>query len=640
MSILALLPIAKWHSAPSCDARTHIEMIRGVADHGLPYGENGPIGRFPEFRARWNIVKDGKLWGTYPPLFAYIAAPIFRMGGLPAVSRMNIVFLIVMAFAVFVLARRFLGDALLAAAAAWLVVCSTPVPATAMDMSPYIISESLIVFAMAFALASIDGSRSRISACFSGVLSGLAVSAHLLTFPMFAGLLIAVVLANANDQAGRLPFHVPEIVEPWIPTRASLVRAGVMLAGFVVALLPVAALNLVRFHSPNPISYGPCPWRSCAETGQDVQHLSDILLYALPTLAWVGTAVVIFCALKKNSIRVPALLLCTIFPMIAWKLLRTHAWQILVIAWGNVVDLSFVDMEIGTMPDKIGHLLGPWLIRSALQTTPFIALSFLVPWCTLRERRRTLVLALPSLCLFISCALRANEPPAFAFGFPFVFLRYTVPATAPLLILALASVRDLRWRGTHVALTVVTSGVIAFELWSGKNFDGPLDRRIFLLYGTLLSAVVACVAVWLARKGHETPQKIAPFAIGLAMALGVGPTLGETLHAEIMLRNDNDARLDSVAAMVPDRFALVGFAGEIDTALALRATRDVQYIDLYETDQSKGWATFRAMIDEWTRDGRPIFALWPAGTDPPSPWTDVAFERIMAKENLYRIRKL
>jgi hypothetical protein len=431
------------------------------------------------------------------------------------------------------------------------------------------------------------------------------------------------------------------LLETWTPTRDSLGRAGAMLAGFTIAMLPVAALNYLRFHSLNPISYGPCPWRSCAETGQDQQHLVDIALYGLPTFVWLAATMGIFFFVRQNPWRIPALFLGVIVPMIAIPELRAHARQIAVIAWGNIVDLTFVDIPpIALWPDGIGHMLGPWLIRSALQCTPILILAPFVPHATPRDRNRALVLLLPSLLLFVSCALRANEPPVFSFGFPFAFLRYTVPAAAPLIVLAVAAIRDLVWTRAHVIVGLTLAIVLTSALLMGTEWDAPLWRRVFLLYGTLATAVVSAASLWLAHRGSELARKIAPFAIAAAMAAGVAGTLGETLPAELRLRADNDIRLDAVASRVPQRFALVGFAADIDTALALRATRDIEYIDLYETDQSKGWATFRALIDEWTKAGRPIYALWPAGSDPPSPWTDVAFERIMAQENLYRIRKL
>jgi hypothetical protein len=70
------------HSCPVFDGRTYIEMIRGVSDHGLPYLANGPAADFPELRARWNSVHDGRLWGMYPPFFAYAAFPFFRIAWL------------------------------------------------------------------------------------------------------------------------------------------------------------------------------------------------------------------------------------------------------------------------------------------------------------------------------------------------------------------------------------------------------------------------------------------------------------------------------------------------------------------------------------------------------------------------------
>jgi hypothetical protein len=60
----------------------------------------------------------------------------------------------------------------------------------------------------------------------------------------------------------------------------------------------------------------------------------------------------------------------------------------------------------------------------------------------------------------------------------------------------------------------------------------------------------------------------------------------------------------------------VGFAPEIDPALGLRATRDVNDFDLYE---SPDWAAARAGMTRWWAEGRPVFVLQNPGRPYPRP---------------------
>ena len=132
------------HGCPGVDGRTYIEMIRGVSDHGLPYLANGPAADFPELRARWNGVHDGRLWGTYPPLFAYAAFPSFRLAGLTGVSYFNGLVLAILVLGCFALGRRYTRDPILGTATAYVAVASTAASSIALDISAYVLAITLV----------------------------------------------------------------------------------------------------------------------------------------------------------------------------------------------------------------------------------------------------------------------------------------------------------------------------------------------------------------------------------------------------------------------------------------------------------------------------------------------------------------
>ncbi|MEO7114057.1 MAG: hypothetical protein ABI183_26690, partial [Polyangiaceae bacterium] len=320
--------------------------------------------------------------------------------------------------------------------------------------------------------------------------------------------------------------------------------------------------------------------------------------------------------------------------------LVAHAWQLARISFAYVIDMTPLYVpQYGRPADKVGYFLGPYVIRAVLQSTPILVLVPFVELPTLRSRKLTVLLALPAAMLFGICALRANEPAAYALGFPCVYLRYTIPALAPLLVLALASAKELRWTRNHFIFIAIASAAIFALLCSGN--DLPLWRRMLLLYGTLAAALATAVTAWRARAARsDLLLTRATHAAAVAIAIGIGTTIGATIPSLSAMRNANDARTDDIARHVPQRFALVGFAPELDPPLALRANHDVEYMDLYETRQEKGWTNFRAMIDVWTNEGRPIFALWPSDKEIRSPWPNISFEEIDHEQRLFRVRKL
>ena len=96
------------HGAPVVDVRTYIEMIAGVARHGLPYLDNGPIDRFSGLEVPFGVASRGHLWGMYGPVYPYFAAPFLRLGGLVLVSRATFALLVPIALTTYAMARTLL----------------------------------------------------------------------------------------------------------------------------------------------------------------------------------------------------------------------------------------------------------------------------------------------------------------------------------------------------------------------------------------------------------------------------------------------------------------------------------------------------------------------------------------------------
>jgi hypothetical protein len=122
--------------------------------------------------------------------------------------------------------------------------------------------------------------------------------------------------------------------------------------------------------------------------------------------------------------------------------------------------------------------------------------------------------------------------------------------------------------------------------------------------------------------------------------MGIAINLAVDLRQATIDKARHDARVDAVAARVPQRFALVGWPREIDTPLALRASRDVEYADLWENEDPLHSERIGSLFDYWTADGRPIFALLPTHTRwEQSPWPGYDLALVDPATNLFSVSK-
>jgi hypothetical protein len=106
---------------------------------------------------------------------------------------------------------------------------------------------------------------------------------------------------------------------------------------------------------------------------------------------------------------------------------------------------------------------------------------------------------------------------------------------------------------------------------------------------TLLLAALA-IAVVVVRRLHAQRAPIAIAAVVLSIAISMG------VDTTTIMRNQShtDARMRELEAITPHRFALVGWGPDTDTTLALRAERDIVYLDFTE---AANWDGFRQLMD-------------------------------------------
>ena len=644
MALLAFVVVVAiwlpWKSIWGPDNRTYAEMIDGVRRYGLPYTLNGDFSRYPEVSAPFNVPNGARLWGQYPPLFAYLAAPAAALGGLMFVFKFNVLLIGAVAIATFALARRVARDGLAAAAASVLVVLGAPLWIASVETLAQPLFVLVVTLASLAAVRSIETRvfrRTLVRAALCGLAGGLAVATHLLGFPMMlmlmGGLLIADLRPAPRARAGALGF-----LRATAPTQLGWLRLAAALVPFAAVLALLGLLNRMRFGTMNPLSYGPCIWRLCEGLiAKEGFGAGDLLTFARPALPWFGVvAIGVFFSLRNP--RALALILgLAALALAPPSLMSERVRQILEISYGFTVDLSGVDIGYVRPADGFGNAQWGRTLKSLLQHSPVLALALAGGVSRDGAAARRFIVLLPAVALYGYLGLFARFPGGDKFGTPFLFLRYALPAVPLLAVLAVHSLRELPWRRSAIALGVVVA-VGTVVLFASSLDDSPFWRRYVELRVTLAFAAIAVLLTLAARsRGGARLARAATLASAIAAGLSVGVTLGVDTTILGFITHDVDRRIRRIGDQTPDRFAIVGWEPDLTNVLSLRVGRDVRYVDLVEAN---GWENFRKLIDEWNDEQRPIFAVFPRDSGrfkwPYAAW-DVPAELIDEQEGLWRI---
>ena len=616
--LLVVAAFYRGHSFESLDQRTYAQMVRAVAERGLPYWDNGPIDRFPQLVVWWGMPVKGHVWAIYGLLYSYVSAPAFRLGGIEGVSKLTFATLAPIAFVTYLLARRVVTQPWFAVIAGILAIVSTPVLAKALETTAYPLLVLMATLGIYFTVRIVEAKTPSLALGFVfGMTWAAAMGAHAIGISMapFAFLVAAAA---------------PDPVTGHRTLRLAATRIAPALVGFSCVTLPISMVNHVRFDSYNPVSYGGFPW-----SGPPKMTIADQVGFALPVAALLFVAAALLFLARKHRLAQAAIVVIAVVAGASIPIVRERIAKFAVVAFAYIVAPGAVDLgpPYVLAADGLGRMIGRWAIVGTLQGIPLLILSLLALRGVGERRWKILAMLLPAAGVFISLTMRANLVSdggmREASGWPWVYERYPLSAFPALVVASMVVVERLEPRRVHAIVAVVIGLVLAVAYYDGS--DSLLTKRLGLLVLPLVCAVFSLIAAYAKMEGGRF-SGAAPLLASIVAGLGIASGLGHDLHANVEAKLACDATANRMAAAVPERFALLGPIGRIDVLLSTLMFRDVKYADVNRFPL----VYHRSLVDYWRAEGRPIYLA--ADEMPTSPWPDVTFTRVDTMPEIFLVQ--
>jgi hypothetical protein len=137
-------------------------------------------------------------------------------------------------------------------------------------------------------------------------------------------------------------------------------------------------------------------------------------------------------------------------------------------------------------------------------------------------------------------------------------------------------------------------------------------RRWLELRATLIVAALAAGGILVSRR-RGSWAGLACIPVAAAAGLGVATTIGVDGLISVNGADHLDQKSRRFGELTPQRFAVVGWGGELDPMLSLKASRDIEYLDFGESGREGYMSDMREAADVWARDGRPVFGTFHVG---------------------------
>ncbi len=601
------------------DGNSYFEMARQMAMAGSYEVPNGlDVVRSDELWLGNTVLMDDRLVSKYPPLYALLAAPFYRLLGLPGLIAMNVLSLGLIMLAFFLLARRLLPTPF-AFYCTLALPFATPLFLYAVIVMPHLVSAALVLWAVTLGCAALDARSPRAALGWgvaTGVLCGLAMGIRVQDL-IPTGVLTYVLIRRAV-----LPRYA----------------VGGLVAGLVPWIVTMAFINAHRFGSYNPISYGPKGYKGSPidlETSSFLLHTpSYFVLFGLGAallLLYHFTSPPRLSRATARLWRWPALaaavLCCALVPG-----LRNSVAHLAGSATALVVDASV--LVYGFAKPVTFHGL---IYKSLLQASPVLCLGLgAAAWYSLRAKDPLLhALGLMSVLIIGFLATRHLQVRELGnvLGIAAYGTRYLVEFYAVLFLLSAHVVCRLKMKPRHIIGGAALGGALFWLLaWSEPGINS-YGKRLAILYGSLvLSAGIGVALVLWRRLAHRALLTVLLVA---ALLYSAGITVTQDTRRVVTIMQLHSGWAQRMDRVLPRRMVLVGWYAAMHGIYPIREGRQVIMVDAHH-DKGRG---LMKVLRAFDRRGLPIY-YFGLGLDRVRSRVEVEYtiEPVLADPLLWRLR--
>jgi hypothetical protein len=569
------------------DGHIYMEMARSLREGHLEIDNGLNIVDSPELLLRHTVKRGLHLYGKYPPLYAVLAALPYGWFGIRGMYLLNAIGMAFLVPAVDVLGRRILRPAR-ALAASLLFPLVIPVVPYALLELPHLVSTALVLWAIVLwddCLRAAPGARASLLGATAGFLAGVA-------FGVRVQIIVAIAPLLAIGFAGLLAVAPREL-----PRRAAPMLSFVLAFGACVAA--VAAFNVARFGSPNPLSYGV----SEIAAGQpiDEETAGYFLRPAVFLTAGIPLSVLAIAPRVRRASTLAILVAAVALIVLVTPALHAEARRMGGAAGSLLVNASVAGAGWSTPFWTFG-----WMSKALLVSAPFLVLGLVgsVVACARPARRLTRALGWMVVATIVFLSMRDPDPLSGRGAMVFFSLspRYLVDVMPLLYLLAWRQLGNVRFRPVHLAIGAASAVAFAWFMWvTGPDAMAPFKQRV------IASGSIALAALLLAGRVASRQQSSRAVLLGIVVAVANGYAMAcafaedsRFLVSRAHLYEDWGQRL---LAATPERAAIVGWRFGKDGILHVRSERPFLIVEPW-VDHS---ASLPRTLDALAASGIPLY---------------------------------
>jgi hypothetical protein len=528
------------------DGDAYMEMARSMR-HGMLEVPNGlDVSSSPELWIFNTVWHGTHLYPKYPPLYGLLAALPFALLGIRGMYLLDALAFAATLPGVYLLARR-----MLPASRALVATVLLPI---AVPLAPYLLVELPHLPSLAFVVWAVvlwDRSRrarDRSRAGWLGVGAGLML-----------GVAVGIRLQNVVavlPLAGVGFFHA---------RHARWTLPGIAL-GLAPCLAAIGVINVKRFGTPNPFSYGPAIPEETA---------GYFLRPAFLGVAAVVVGAMVGARLLRGTRSATVAGAFGIALVVALSPLRVVARGMAATTASLLLNASVAGA--GWASPEYTH---DWMDKALLPCAPFLVLGLVgvLACCTRRAPPLPTALAWFVVATLLFLSVRDADPRSGrgAMGFFSVSPRYLVEIMPALYLLAWRQLRGLRVGRGPVVLGIVAGALLLLRLVTDVDDFSPY--KVALLTDGSIALAALTLLAYLARRSRFGVAALA-VAVALSHGYAVASTLGEDSLAFTTLASLFQGWGQRVAAATPDKVALVGWGFARDPVFYLRAEKTMVTLD-------------------------------------------------------------